>query len=304
MRVVVTGGTGFLGAAICRALVAAGHGPLVLTRNPAGAAGRLGPGVEAREWQPDRSGEWQQALDGADAVVHLAGESIASGRWTEARKAQLRDSRIVSTRLLVEAIERAASRPAALLSASASGYYGPRGDQPVTEDDGPGDDFLARLCQDWEREAQAAEALGVRVVRVRTGVVLGRGGGALPRLLTPFKLFVGGPLGSGRQGFPWVHIDDVVGIYCWAVEQAEVAGPLNAVGPELLDNRQFLAILGRVLGRPSWAPVPGFALKLMLGEMAEPLLLQGQKILPKRTEELGYRFKFPTAEAALRDLLR
>ena len=304
MRVIVTGGTGFIGSALCRELLAAGHLPVVLSRDPQRALARLGAGVEAARWEPGRGGDWQQTLDGADAVINLAGESIAAGRWTAARKAAIRDSRVASTRSLVEAIGRAGRRPKVLLNASATGYYGPRGDDPVTEDDSPGDDFLARVCRDWEAEARAAEAFGVRVALVRTGVVLGRGGGALARLLPPFKLFIGGPLGNGRQGFPWVHLADVIGVYLWALQDEAATGPLNATGPRPITNKQFCQALGRVLGRPCWAPVPGLALKLLLGEMAEALLLQGRKVLPARTEQLGYRFKFPTAEAALRDILR
>jgi uncharacterized protein (TIGR01777 family) len=218
--------------------------------------------------------------------------------------ALIRSSRVDGTRSVVEAIRRAERRPEALINASATGYYGPRGDQPVSETDGPGDDFLARVCREWEREALAAEDLGVRVTLVRTGIVLGEGGGALEKMLLPFRFFLGGPFGGGRQGFPWVHLDDVVGIYRWALERPEVSGPLNATGPQPLTNREFCQELGRVLGRPCWAPVPGFALKLLLGEMAEPLLLQGQKVLPVRTEQLGYAFQFRTAEAALRDVLQ
>jgi uncharacterized protein (TIGR01777 family) len=243
-------------------------------------------------------------MDGADAAINLAGESIAGKRWSVEQKARIRDSRIRATRGVVEAIRDAAHRPGTLVNASATGYYGPRGDEPVDETTGPGDDFLAQVCRDWEREALAAESLGVRVVLVRTGVALGRGGGALEKLLPPFKAFVGGPLGSGRQGFPWVHRDDVLGIYRWALENESVRGPVNATGPELVDNRAFSRTLGKVLGRPSWAPVPGFALKLLVGEMAGPLLLEGQHVRPTRTEELGYRFKFRTVEAALQDLLR
>jgi uncharacterized protein len=173
----------------------------------------------------------------------------------------------------------------------------------VDESTPPGSDFLAEVCTAWERAALGARDFGARVGLIRTGVVLGPGGGALARLLPPFRLFAGGPLGSGRQGFPWVHLDDVVGIYRWALGTDQASGPLNATGPELLDNRSFSAVLGRVLGRPSWAPVPGLALKLMLGEMAESLLLQGQKVLPRRTQELGYTFRYQTAEAALRQIL-
>jgi uncharacterized protein (TIGR01777 family) len=303
MRVVVTGGTGFIGSGLCRHLAASGHDPVVLTRDPSGAERRLGPGVQVQRWQPREPGDWERALNGADGVINLAGESIGDRRWTAAQKAAIRESRIVGTRLIVEAIARAEPRPRVLLSASASGYYGPRGDEPVHESDGPGDDFLARVCREWEREARAAESLGLRVALIRTGVALGGNGGALARLLPPFKMFVGGPLGSGRQGFPWVHLADVVGIYLWALQEDAVAGPLNASGPEPLTNRQFCQVLGRALGRPCWAPVPAFVLKILLGEMAEPLLLHGQRMVPARTQQLGYRFKFQTAEAALRDIL-
>jgi uncharacterized protein (TIGR01777 family) len=303
VRVVVSGGTGFIGSALCHALVAAGHEPVVLSRDLTRARQRLGAGVAVEKWEPGNGGDWQRVVDGADAVVNLAGESIAARRWTPAQKAVLRSSRIDGTRSLVEAIGRATRRPAVFLSASATGYYGARS-EPVTENDPPGHDFLAELCQEWEAAAGQAEPFGVRVALVRTGVVLGQGGGALARMLLPFRLFVGGPFGSGRQGFPWVHRADVVGIYAWALETESVAGPLNATGPELLDNRQFCRTLGRVLGRPCWLPAPGFALKLALGEMAEPLLLEGQMVVPRRTEQLGYRFRFPTAEAALRDVVR
>jgi len=303
VRVVVTGGTGFIGSALCANLVAAGHLPVVLTRDPTGARRKLGEPVEAVAWEPPRAGGWTQALNGTDAVINLAGESIAAKRWSARQKRAIRESRVATTRTLVEALAGLASRPKVLISASASGYYGPRGDLPVDESAAPGTDFLAQVCSDWEREAQAAEALGLRVALIRTGVVLGRNGGALQKLLPPFRVFVGGPLGSGRQGFPWVHLDDLVGIYRLALEQESVAGPLNAAGPAPLTNRQFCQALGRALGRPCWLPVPAFALKILLGELAEPLLLQGQKLIPARTEQLGYQFKYRTAEAALRNVV-
>jgi uncharacterized protein len=303
MQVIVTGGTGFIGERLCRELVDAGHGVVVLSRSPENAAQKLGPAVEARGWRPGQEGDWESALGEADAVINLAGESIGDKRWSERQKAAIRDSRMEATRSLVAAMERADRRPQVLVNASASGYYGPRGNEPVSESEPAGNDFLAHVCQEWEREASAAESLGLRVAVVRTGIALGSNGGALPRLLPPFKMFLGGPLGSGQQGFPWVHVDDVVGIYRWAVDSESVAGPLNAAGPQPLTNREFCQVLGRALGRPCWAPVPGFALKLLLGEMAEPLLLQGQKLVPTRTQELGYQFKFRTAEAALRDVL-
>jgi uncharacterized protein (TIGR01777 family) len=273
---------------------------VVLSRNP-GAAQRLGLPVEAVAWDSAAGGEWERTLDGADAVVNLAGQTIAS-RWTTAQKDGIRRSRIEGTRALVAAVERAERRPTVLLSASGVGYYGPRGDEEVAEDAAPGDDFLANVCRDWEAEARRAEPLGVRVAVIRTGVVLGRDGGALPRLMLPFRLFVGGPIGSGGQGFPWIHRRDVVNLYRWALEDASVDGPLNAAGPQSLTNRQFCQILGRAMGRPCWLPAPAFALKLLLGEMAEALLLTGQRAIPRRTEQLGFRFTFTTAEAALQDL--
>jgi uncharacterized protein (TIGR01777 family) len=300
MRVVVTGGAGFIGRALCRALVATGHQPLVLSRQPARAGQALEAGVRAVEYEPERAETIVDHLIGQEAVVHLAGESIAAGRWTAEQKARIRDSRVLGTRALVEAMRRSTGGPRVLLSASASGYYGPRGVEPVDESTPPGNDFLAQTCQAWEAEAREAESFGARVVVVRTGVVLGPGSEALKKLALPFKLFVGGPLGSGRQGFPWVHVDDVVGVYSWALENSQVSGAVNATGPEMLDNRAFCQALGRVLGRPCWAPVPGPILRIALGEMADALLLQGQKVLPKRTEELGYGFRYRTAEAALR----
>jgi uncharacterized protein (TIGR01777 family) len=303
MRVALTGGTGFIGARLCRTLLASGHTPIVLSRNPESAR-RLGGGVEVQRWEPGQEGEWESALAGAEAIVNLAGESIGDKRWSERQKAAIRESRISSTRSLIDAMRRADRRPNALLNASASGYYGSRGDEPVTESEPPGTDFLARVCQEWEGDALAARQLGLRVVLVRTGIALGSDGGALPKLLPPFKMFVGGPLASGKQAFPWVHVDDVVGIYQWALENEAVEGPLNAAAPQPLTNKEFCQALARALGRPCWAPVPGFALKLLLGEMADPLLLQGQKLVPARTEQLGYQFRFRTVDEALQDLLR
>jgi uncharacterized protein (TIGR01777 family) len=303
MRVIVTGGTGFIGNTLCRRLRSEGHTPVVLSRNAEAARNSLGAGVEAVAWRPGASGPWQSSLEGADAVINLAGESIAARRWSPGQKSAIRESRLEGTRSLVEAMAAADRPPRVLLNASATGYYGPRGSEPVDESTPPGSDFLASVCQAWEQTALVAESLGVRVACVRTGVVLAGRGGALAKMLPPFRLFLGGPFGSGRQGFPWVHLDDVVGIYVWALGAAGVAGPLNATAPELVDNRQFCQTLGRVLGRPCWLPVPGFALRVLLGEMADPLLLQGQKVLPTRTQQLGYQFQFPGLEDALRDLL-
>ncbi|MDI3297824.1 MAG: TIGR01777 family oxidoreductase [Bacillota bacterium] len=318
MRVVVTGGTGLIGRALAEALASEGHGVVVLSRRPApSAAGRLPPGVRLLAWpalpagelalapgpQAGESGEWRRALEEADAVVHLAGESIASGRWTAARKERILQSRVRSTRALVEALEAAERRPKALVSGSAVGYYGPHGDEELTEEAGPGSDFLARVCVAWEREAEAAERLGLRVVRLRTGLVLAREGGALPQLLRPFRLGLGGPLGGGGQWVPWIHLADEVGLIRWALEEERVEGPLNAVAPEPVRQRELARLIGRFLGRPAWFPAPAPLLRLALGEMAEALLLSGQRALPARALALGYRFRYARPEAALEELL-
>lgn len=303
MRVAITGGTGFIGAALCRALRADGHTVRVLSRHPASAQRQLGPDIEAANWSAERAETPLEALQGVDAIVNLAGESIAGHRWSDEQKTRIRSSRVDGTSALVQAMEQVADPPRILLSASATGYYGPLGAEPVDESAPAGEDFLSQVCQEWERAALRAEASGTRVALIRTGVVLGPDGGALAKLLPPFRMFLGGPLGSGRQGFPWVHRDDVVGIYRWALATEQVVGALNATGPEMLDNRQFSEVLGRILSRPSWLPVPDFALKLLLGEMAEALLLQGQKVAPARTQALGYVFRYQTAEAALRQML-
>jgi uncharacterized protein (TIGR01777 family) len=303
MRVAITGGTGFIGAALCRALRSDGHTVRVLSRDPGSAQRRLGPDIEVAQWSLERAEAPPEALQGVNAVVNLAGESIAGRRWNDEQMARIRSSRVDGTNALVQAMGRVTDPPRVLLSASGTGYYGPLGDEPVDESAPAGADFLSQVCQEWERAALTAEASGTRVALIRTGVALGPDGGALAKLLPPFRMFVGGPLGNGRQGFPWVHRDDVVGVYRWALGAEQAAGALNATGPEMLDNRQFSEVLGRVLGRPSWLAMPGFALKLLLGEMAEPLLLRGQKVAPTRTQALGYEFRYATAEAALRQVL-
>ena len=293
MTIVVAGGTGFLGGALVTRLRAAGHRVQVLSRRPA---------TGALVWSPDGSvGPWATALADADVVINLAGESIASGRWTTARKARIRDSRIRATRSLVTAIEAAPRRPAVFVSASATGYYGPRGDEPVTERTPAGDDFLAAVCRDWETEALRA-APATRVVLLRTGIALARDGGALPQMALPFRLFGGGPVGSGRQFYPWIHRDDWVNMTIWAIATAAVSGPLNVTAPTPVPNREFARTLGRVLRRPAFVPAPGFALRLALGEMADALLLTGQRVIPAQAQALGFRFEHPELEAALREI--
>jgi uncharacterized protein len=303
MRVVLAGGSGFVGAAVSRELLDAGHAVSVLTRNTRAARSRMDPRVELVEWDGRSSGAWERVMDGAGGIFNLAGETIAAQRWSGERKQRLRASRLDPTAALVRGLEKAADRPAVLVSASAVGYYGARGDESLTEDAVPGQDFLAVLCQEWERAARAAEALGVRVVRMRLGIVVGAGGGALEKMLLPFRMFVGGPLGNGRQWVSWIHRDDVAGIFRFALENDAVRGALNATAPEPVTMAMFCRTLGRVLGRPSWAPVPALALRLVLGEMAS-ILLTGQRVEPHEALRLGYRFRFARLEPALRAAVR
>ncbi len=296
MRIVVAGGSGFVGRALVAALAARGDSVLLLTRGGAGSGADRR--VRTLAWDGKSTGDWVRELDGADAAVNLCGENVAAGRWTPTRKIQLIKSRVDSTRALVAAISQAARRPKALINASAVGYYGTSPEGECVEGAPQGRDFLAALCGQWEREALAAEPLGVRVVTARLGVVLGDGGGALAKMSLPFKLFAGGPLGSGRQPVPWIHRDDAVGALLFALERDALTGPVNVVAPQALDNRAFSAALGRALGRPSWLPAPAFALKAALGEMSS-MVLGGQRAAPKKLQAAGFSFKYPDADAAL-----
>jgi uncharacterized protein len=309
-RYVMAGGSGFLGRSLAEALAGDGHEVVVLTRGLAPGARRHDPGsgrpgVTAVGWAPDDSaGPWAQELEGAAAVVNLAGTSIAGGRWSAAQKTRIRESRLVATRSLVAAISGAAQSPALLVSGSAVGYYGRGGDETLTEAAPAGSDFLAGVCQAWEAEAMRAARPGVRVAIVRTGLVLDRRGGALPRMLPPFKLFAGGPLGSGRQYMSWIHRADWVGLVRWIAATDTASGAFNATAPRPVTNAEFSRELGRVLRRPSWLPAPAFALRLLLGEMADALLLTGQRVLPARAMSLGYAFRFPNLDQALEDIFR
>jgi uncharacterized protein (TIGR01777 family) len=296
MRIVVAGGTGFLGTALTNQLVADGHDVSILSRKTTALPAR---GARVFAWQPGSSSdEWMQAIDGAHAVVNLAGESIAGHRWSAAQKHRILDSRIQATRALVKAIEHAAARPEVFLSGSAVGYYGPCGEEAVTETTRAGSDFLADVCVRWESEAGRAGGR-TRVVCIRTGLVLAREGGALPQMLPPFKFGVGGPVGSGRQYWPWIHRDDWVGLARWILQSPSVSGPVNATAPSPSPNADFARALGRALHRPAFMPAPAFALRLMLGEMADALLLSGQRAVPAKAEQLGYAFRYPRLDAAL-----
>ena len=301
MRVTLTGATGRLGGRLVRALRDRDDELTVLSRSPEGARQRLGD-IEAHAWDPGSGPAPAAALAGRDAVVHLAGEDLAQ-RWSEDTKRRILESRELGTRHLVEGLRAADPRPAALVSASAVGFYGSRGDERLDEEAPPGDDFPARVCAAWEREAAAAEGLGLRVVRVRTGVVLDAEGGALEKMLPPFKLGVGGPVAGGRQYVPWIHVDDVIGIYVRAIDDPAWAGAVNATAPEPVTNRELSKALGRALHRPAVAPVPGFAVKLLYGEMAT-LVIGGQRAVPRRALEHGYEFRHPELDEALRAVLR
>jgi uncharacterized protein (TIGR01777 family) len=299
LQIVVAGATGFIGRPLCAALCEAGHSVVALARDPAKASGKFPGGTRILAWDLQRPGEWHRAVGESDAVVNLAGESVAAQRWTAAFKQRLVSSRIETTRAIVAAI-RAAERPGmCLINASAVGYYGDRGDAIVTEQTPPANTFLGQLSVDWEARALEAEQAGARVVLLRIGIVLGEGGGALEKMVTPFRLFVGGPLGSGRQWFPWIHRDDVVGMIVWALENRQARGPLNVTAPNPVTMGEFARVLGRVLHRPAFVPAPGFALKLLLGEFAGSLLT-GQRAIPEAAQRLGYQWRYPELEAALR----
>jgi uncharacterized protein (TIGR01777 family) len=298
MNVTLTGATGLIGAAIVRALQARGDAVTVLTRDPERARTALA-GVEAHAWQPLREPAPAAALEGRDAVVHLAGENVAQ-RWTDEARQAIHASRETGTRNLVAGIGAADPRPRVLISASAVGYYGPRGDEPVTEEAAAGDDFLAGVCAAWEREAARAAEHGLRVAMLRTGVVLDQGGGALAKMLPFFRLGIGGPVAGGRQYLPWIHADDVVGLYLAALDDAAWEGPINATAPTPVTNRDFSRALGRALHRPAFAPVPGLAVRLLYGDMAE-IVTTGQRAVPARALEHGFAFRHTDLDEALRD---
>jgi uncharacterized protein (TIGR01777 family) len=314
MKVIIAGGSGLLGSALVAALTDERHEVVVLTRR-SGAVSATGASppeaivnppaaiVKSVQWTPDGgTAAWTSALQGADAVINLAGESIGAGRWSAARKQHIVDSRVQATRSLVKAIAASSTPPPVFISGSAVGYYGPCGDEVVTEESPAGADFLAQVCAVWEAEAERASSSSVRVVRLRTGLVLDRRGGALPRMLLPFRLGAGGPLGSGRQYWPWIHIDDWVRLVRWAIITPGLAGPVNVTAPDPMPNADFARSLGRALHRPSLLPTPGFALRLMLGEMADGLLLSGQRAVPAKASAAGFAFRYSRLDEALGSL--
>ncbi|MCW5969623.1 MAG: TIGR01777 family oxidoreductase [Blastocatellales bacterium] len=297
MKILVTGATGLIGGALCGQLSDEGHEVATVSRR-AQSSGRF-PVIR---WDPLEGPVPAAAVDGCDAVIHLAGEPVAGGRWTPEIKRRIRDSRVIGTRNLIAGFRATSQPPRILLSASAVGYYGSRGDEILDETSKPGAGFLPEVSIEWEREAQAAAELGVRVVQVRIGVVLAREGGALPKMLPAFRLGIAGNLGDGRQWFPWIHQADTVGIIRHALLNDAVRGPINAVAPDIVTNAEFTKALGRALKRPTFFSAPAFALSLVLGEMAE-VVLASQRVLPHVAEATGYRFRFPGLEEALKDLL-
>jgi uncharacterized protein (TIGR01777 family) len=299
MKVTVTGATGLIGTALVAALKGRGDEVTVLSRNPEQAARELG--VEAVAWDPMAEPAPSSAISGRDGVVHLAGEPVAQ-RWTESVKRSIRASRDLGTANLVAGIAASEPRPSVLVSSSAVGYYGKHGAEIIDESAPAGSDFLAEVCVEWERRARAAEELGLRVVIVRTGVVLDSGGGALKTMLPPFRAGVGGPVAGGKQYMPWIHLDDIVGIYLAALDGAGWSGPVNGTAPEPVTNAEFSKALGRALGRPAIFPVPAFAIRTLYGEMAE-IVTEGQRAVPARTLESGYVFQQPELDAALRSAL-
>ena len=303
MKIILSGASGLVGSALVPSLLAAGHQVTKLVRRAAQQPQQAD--AQEVEWNPAAAELDAARLVGHDAAVHLSGEPIAGGRWTDEKKRRIRASRVESTRLLAETLARLETRPHTLVCASAIGYYGDRGAELLTEESATGSGFLAEVCREWEAAATAARAAGIRVVHLRFGVVLSGAGGALAQMLTPFKLGIGGPLGSGRQYMSWLTRDDAVGMIEYALTNENLTGPVNAVAPEPVTNSVFAKTLGRVLSRPALLPMPAFALRLTLGrEMADALLLGSTRVEPARLKATGYQFKHPQLEGALRHALK
>lgn len=300
MKVIITGGTGLIGRALADDLARDKHEVIILSRS-AGPAKGFRPGIRLARWDGRSAEGWGPLADGVDAIVNLAGENLSAGRWTADRKQAIRDSRVDAGAAVVDAVLQAAKKPRVVIQSSAVGYYGPTGDELLSEDAASGDDFLAGVCRDWEASTQAVETMGVRRAVARTGVVLSGKSGALPRMLLPFKFFAGGPLGSGRQWMSWIHIDDQVSALRFLIEASGARGVFN-LSAEPLTNRQFAEVAGKVMRRPAFFTVPAPLVRLAFGEMGT-VVLDGQRASGRRLEDLGFKFRFPNAEAALSDLL-
>ena len=302
MNIVVTGGTGFVGRALCAELLHRRHTVTILTTHREQVLHRPDVHVNSVEWNARDTGPWEQVLEAADAVINLAGAPIAEARWTEARKQLITDSRVLTTRLLVRTLSRCSSKPITFIGASGIGYYGASDDRCLDEGAARGQGFLADLCLAWEAEALRAAEFGARVVILRTGMVLEQDGGALPKMLLPFRLFAGGPIMPGNQWVSWIHRRDHIGLIQWALATATVSGPINAVAPEPVMMKTFCEVLGRVVHRPSWLPVPRLVLDVLLGELGT-LMTTGQRVIPAKAMAGGYTFQYPMLEPALQAIL-
>jgi hypothetical protein len=303
MKVAITGATGFVGSSLVKKLFTEGHQVLVLTRNPATAQKVFPsiPNLEIVAYTPTESGSWQEAIAGCNGVVNLAGEPIAEKRWTAQEKQEILNSRKLGTQKIVEAIAKANLKPSVLVNASAIGYYGTSETATFDESSPAGNDFLAQVCQAWEEEAQKVKAYGTRLVILRLGIVLGQGG-AIAKMITPFKLFAGGPLGSGRQWFSWIHREDLVNLIIQALTSANMEGVFNATAPNPVRMAELAQTMGELMQRPSWLPVPSFALESLLGEGAM-VVLEGQQVLPNRTQSSDFNYQYSTVKQALKEIL-
>ncbi len=302
MRIIVTGGTGLIGTPLCESLAGDGHEVIELTRNP-DKHRTLTAGIRMQQWDGKTAEGWGDLADDAGAIINLAGEGIADGRWSYERKQRIHNSRTNAGTAILHVIEAAREKPKVLIQSSAVGYYGPRKDEVIDESASQGSDFLAKICFDWEASTAPVAKLGVRRAVIRTGVVLSNKGGALPKQALPYKLFAGGHIGSGKQWYPWIHIDDEVAAIKFLIANEQANGVYNLSAPNPLTNKEFSHKIGETLGRPSLMPVPDIAFKILFGEMST-ILLDGQRVIPKRLQEAGFQFTYPSAESALKQLLK
>ncbi|MDT7542186.1 MAG: uncharacterized protein QOE33_2090 [Acidobacteriota bacterium] len=300
MKIIVTGASGLVGSSLMPSLLGRGHEVTQLVRRKSKSATG---GVREVEWHPERGEIDAAALESHDAAVHLAGESIAAGRWTDERKRLIRDSRVQGTSLLASTLASLKARPRALVSASAIGYYGDRGEEALTEQSAAGEGFLPDVCREWEAATEAARAAGIRTTLLRFGLILSAEGGALAKMLLPFKLGIGGKVGDGKQFYSWITLTDVIDIIHFALANENLSGAINVVAPEPATNSEFTKSLGRAVNRPAFFPVPAFGARLAFGEMADALLLASARVLPERLQAAGYEFKYPTLDGALRHVL-
>lgn len=307
MKVFITGGTGLVGTRLTRKLLERGDTPYVLTRSPDKAKESFGEGAQVVEGDPNQAGTWMDRVQECDAVINLAGENLFGKRWNDKVKEQIRESRVRTTANVVEALAKnptnAEGKAKIVVSASAIGIYGPHDDEQLTEESPPANDYLGQVCLDWENEALKAESHGIRVAIVRVGIVLDKEGGALAKLWTPFKFGVGGKVGSGKQWMSWIHHEDLIGLFLLGLDNENAKGPINGTAPNPVTNKEFTKALGRAMHRPTIFPVPKFGLRLMLGEVAD-VVINGQRVLPTRAQELGYTFKYPEVDEALRAIVQ